>query len=200
MEEVAGMNLEGARVHMVGIGGAGMSSIAKVLLEMGVRVSGSDLRESEVVRRLRELGAEISVGHRPENVQGADLVVVSTAITPENPEVVAARAAGLPVWHRSEMLARLFNERYGIAVSGAHGKTTITSMVAVTLERAGKDPTVIIGGELKDTGWGARYGRGPYAVAEADESDRSFLRYRPHIAVVTNIEPDHLEHYGGQFE
>ncbi|MDI6870275.1 MAG: UDP-N-acetylmuramate--L-alanine ligase [Bacillota bacterium] len=182
---------------MIGIGGSGMSPIAKVLLEMGHRVSGSDLKGSSTTLNLEAMGARISLGHRPENVEGADLVVVSTAIAEGNPELVAARERGLPVVHRSDMLAALMNERYGIAVAGAHGKTTVTSMIALVLERAGLDPTVVIGGELNDIGGSAKYGRGSYLVAEADESDRSFLRYRPRIAVVTTIEADHLEYYDG---
>ncbi|HHW15509.1 MAG TPA: UDP-N-acetylmuramate--L-alanine ligase, partial [Firmicutes bacterium] len=184
-------------VHMIGIGGSGMSPIAKVLLEMGHRVSGSDLKGSSTTLNLEAMGARIHLGHRPENVDGAELVVVSTAITAENPEVVAARQRGIPVVHRSDVLAALLNEAYGIAVAGAHGKTTVTSMISLVLERAGLDPTVVIGGELNDIGGSAKYGRSPYVVAEADESDRSFLRYRPRVAVVTTIEADHLEYYDG---
>lgn len=184
-------------VHMIGIGGSGMSPIAKVLLEMGHRVSGSDLKGSSTTLNLEALGARIELGHRPENVRGADLVVVSTAIAETNPELQAARDQNIPVVHRSDMLAALMNERCGIAVAGAHGKTTVTSMIALVLERAGLDPTVVIGGELNDIGGSAKYGRGAYLVAEADESDRSFLRYRPKIAVVTTIEADHLEYYDG---
>ncbi len=184
-------------VHLIGIGGSGMSPIAKVLLEMGHRVSGSDLKGSSTTLNLEARGARISLGHQPENVQGADLVVVSTAIAEDNPELLAARERGIPVVHRSDMLAALLNEHHGIAVAGAHGKTTVTSMIALVLERAGLDPTVVIGGELNDIGGSAKYGRGDYLVAEADESDRSFLRYRPRIAVVTTIEADHLEYYDG---
>lgn len=184
-------------IHMVGIGGSGMSPIAKVLLEMGHRVSGSDLKSSSTTLNLEALGARVFQGHQPENVAGADMVVVSTAITEHNPEVLAAKERGIPVVHRADMLAALLNERYGIAVAGAHGKTTVTSMIALVLERAGLDPTVVIGGELNDIGGSAKYGRGSYLVAEADESDRSFLRYRPRVAVVTTIEADHLEYYDG---
>lgn len=184
-------------VHMIGIGGSGMSPIAKVLLEMGHRVSGSDLKGSSTTQNLEALGARIAIGHRAENVREAEVVVVSTAISETNPELAAARERGIQVVHRSDMLAALLNERYGIAVAGAHGKTTVTSMIALVLERAGLDPTVVIGGELNDIGGSAKYGRGPYLVAEADESDRSFLRYRPRVAVVTTIEADHLEYYEG---
>jgi UDP-N-acetylmuramate--alanine ligase len=184
-------------IHLIGIGGSGMSPIAKVLLEMGHRVSGSDLKGSPTTLNLEARGARIQIGHRPENVGRADLVVVSTAIAEDNPELLAARQRGIPVVHRSDMLAALLNERHGIAVAGAHGKTTVTSMIALVLERAGLDPTVVIGGELNDIGGSAKYGRGDYLVAEADESDRSFLRYRPRIAVVTTIEADHLEYYDG---
>lgn len=184
-------------VHMIGIGGSGMSPIAKVLLEMGHRVSGSDLKESSTTLNLEELGAHIHLGHRAENVDGAELVVISTAITEGNPELMAARQLGIPVVHRSDVLAALLNQGYGIAVAGAHGKTTVTSMIALVLDRAGLDPTVVIGGELNDIGGSAKHGKGQYVVAEADESDRSFLRYRPRVAVVTTIEADHLEYYDG---
>ncbi|MGE5552413.1 MAG: UDP-N-acetylmuramate--L-alanine ligase [Betaproteobacteria bacterium] len=184
-------------IHLIGIGGSGMSPIAKVLLEMGHRVSGSDLKGSPTTLNLEARGARIHLGHQAENVEGADLVVVSTAIAENNPELLAARERGIPVVHRSDVLAALLNERYGIAVAGAHGKTTVTSMISLVLERAGLDPTVVIGGELNDIGGSAKYGQGEYLVAEADESDRSFLRYRPRIAVVTTIEADHLEYYDG---
>jgi UDP-N-acetylmuramate--alanine ligase len=185
---------------MIGIGGSGMSPIAKVLLEMGHRVTGSDLKSSTTVQNLGAMGAHIYQGHRAEHVRGAELVVISTAIADSNPELVAARELGIPVIHRSDMLAALLNERHGIAVAGAHGKTTVTSMISLVLERAGLDPTVVIGGELNDIGGSAKYGKGPYVVAEADESDRSFLRYRPQTAVVTTIEADHLEYYDGTLD
>ncbi len=191
------MEFTDKRVHLVGIGGSGMSPIAKVLLEMGVKVSGSDLKESEVTKRLESMGARVYIGHNASNIDEADLMVVSTAIDEANPELKAARERHIPVLHRSEMLARLMNERYGIAVAGAHGKTTVTSMISLVLERAGKDPTVVIGGEVADLGGSAKFGRGRFLVAEADESDRSFLRYHPKITVVTNIEADHLEYYEG---
>ncbi|MGE5507625.1 MAG: UDP-N-acetylmuramate--L-alanine ligase [Chitinophagales bacterium] len=187
-------------VHMIGIGGSGMSPIAKVLLEMGHRVTGSDLKSSTTIQNLAAMGAHIYQGHRAENVRGAEVVVISTAIAETNPELVAARAQGIPVVHRSDMLAALLNARHGIAVAGAHGKTTVTSMIALVLERAGLDPTVVIGGELNDIGGSAKYGKGPYVVAEADESDRSFLRYKPQTAVVTTIEADHLEYYDGTLD
>jgi UDP-N-acetylmuramate--alanine ligase len=185
---------------MIGIGGSGMSPIAKVLLEMGDRVTGSDLKMSTTVNNLRELGATIAIGHDAANLGYPDVVVVSTAIDETNPEIAEARRRGVPVVHRADMLASLLNERHGIAVAGAHGKTTVTSMISLVLERAGKDPTVVIGGELNDIGGSAKYGKGPYLVAEADESDRSFLRYNPKIAVVTTIEADHLEYYDGTLD
>lgn len=186
-------------VHFVGIGGAGMSAIAKVLLAHGRRITGSDLEESETTRELRALGATVHIGHSPDHVIGADVVVLSTAIAPDNPEAVKARQLGIPVRHRSEMLAELLNLRRGIAIAGAHGKTTITSMIAWTLERLGYSPTFLIGGVIPELG-GARAGDGPWLVAEADESDRSFLRYRPYVALVSSVEPDHLEHYNESFE
>ena len=175
-----------------------MSAIARVLLAEGVRVTGSDLQESAVIDELRRAGATVFIGHRPEYVEGADEVVLSTAIPPDNPEAVAAKRLGIPVRHRSEALADLLNARQGVAVAGAHGKTTVTAMIAWTLHQAGESITFLIGGVLPGLG-GAQAGAGPVVVAEADESDRSFLRYRPHIAVVTSVEPDHLEHYENSF-
>jgi UDP-N-acetylmuramate--alanine ligase len=183
-------------VHMVGIGGAGMAAIARVLLEMGVTVSGSDLVASDATEALMAGGAKVYVGHRSESIAGAGVVVYSTAIAPDNPEILAARAAGIPVRHRSDMLAEIMNSHRGIAVAGAHGKTTITAMLAWVLHQSNRHPTFIIGGELPGLG-GARYGRGSEVVAEADESDRSFLRYRPYMAIVTSVEADHLENYDG---
>jgi len=189
------------RIHFIGIGGYGMSALAYVLLKMGYQVSGSDLKESAMTRRLAEEGAlVVTSGHSRENVEGCDLVIYSTAIPDDNPELSAARASGVPVWHRSELLANLLNERYGIAVAGTHGKTTTSTMIALLLERGGLDPTAIIGGTVPAFGGNARFGQGRYLVAEACESDHSFLRYYPRLAVVTNIEPDHLEHYEGNFE
>lgn len=184
------------RVHFIGIGGAGMSSLSRVLLEKGIQVSGSDIKRTGVTEELARLGATVYYGHSPENLKNAELVVVSTAIPRDNVEVVAARECGIPVIHRSEMLAHLMSLQQGIAVAGAHGKTTTTSLIALLLEKAGFDPTVVIGGEARHLGSGARAGKGAYLVAEADESDGSFLRLSPRIAVVTNVEADHLDYYG----
>ncbi|HLT57525.1 MAG TPA: UDP-N-acetylmuramate--L-alanine ligase [Limnochordales bacterium] len=186
------------KMHFIGIGGAGMSGLAQILLAQGVAVSGSDLSASAATRRLRALGARVYIGHRASHVhqEAPDTVVISSAVPPGNPELVAARERRIPVVTRGELLARLMEERVGIAVAGTHGKTTTTSMIALSLERAGLDPTIAIGGELHDIGSNAKLGHGPYFVAEADESDRSFLHLRPRIAVVTNIEADHLENYG----
>jgi UDP-N-acetylmuramate--alanine ligase len=183
-------------VHFIAIGGAGMSGIAKVLLAQGYQVSGSDLKPSEWTARLEQLGARVYIGHDAANLDGADLVVVSSAIGPDNPELLAAQTAGLPVVHRADMLARLMTTRRGIAVAGAHGKTTTTSMIAMVLERCGLDPTVLVGGEVTDMGGNAKLGFGDYLVAETDESDGSFLKLHPRLAVVTNIDDDHLDHYG----
>lgn len=187
-------------IHLIGIGGTGMGPLAKILLEMGCQVSGSDLERSETTSYLEELGARIYYEHNGANIVGASSVVYSTAIPPHNPEVVAAKEQGIMVYHRSEMLAQLLNERRGIAVGGAHGKTTITSMISWILEQAGIDPTVLIGARFAPFGPGAKYGESAYMVAEADESDRSFLRYRPEVGIVTNIEADHLENYDGAFK
>ncbi|BDG61341.1 UDP-N-acetylmuramate--L-alanine ligase [Caldinitratiruptor microaerophilus] len=189
----------GQRVHFIGIGGYGMSGLARVLLETGHVVTGSDARRSDRTEALERLGATVYIGHDPAHVQGADVVVYSTDVPADNPERVAAREAGIPLLHRSELLARFVNDREGIAVTGTHGKTTTTAMTATILEEGGLDPTVLVGGEVDHFGGTAKVGRGPYVVAEADESDGSFLRYTPRIAVVTNIEPEHLEHYGGDF-
>jgi UDP-N-acetylmuramate--alanine ligase len=183
-------------VHFVGIGGIGMSGLAELLANLGYRVSGSDARRSELTDRLASLGVQVSVGHDAAHVGGADVVVVSSAIAPDNAEVAAARARHVPVIPRAEMLAELMRLRFGIAIAGAHGKTTTTSMVALMLERAGLDPTAVIGGRLSAFGSNARLGSGPYMVAEADESDRSFLKLSPAIAVVTNIDREHLDAYG----
>jgi UDP-N-acetylmuramate--alanine ligase len=185
------------RVHFVGIGGIGMSGIAEVLVNLGYAVQGSDLKESDVVRRLRGLGATVHVGHRAENVDGADVVVVSSAVRVDNPELRAARAAKIPVIRRAEMLAELMRLKEGIAIAGAHGKTTTTSIVATMLTHAGLDPTVVVGGKLNTLGSNAKLGQGPYLVAEADESDGSFLHLTPTIAVVTNIDVEHLDFYQG---
>ncbi len=172
-----------------------MSAIARVLLKMGYRVSGSDLNLTGITTRLEKMGAVVYQGHRPENIEGAGLLVVSSAVPKENPEVLAARKCGITVIRRGEMLARLMEARKGIAVAGTHGKTTTTSMISLVLEKAGLDPTVLIGGELNDFGGNAKLGKGGYLVAEADESDGSFLELRPQIAVVTNAEADHLDYY-----
>ncbi len=189
-----------ARVHFVGIGGVGMSGIAEVMLTLGYKVSGSDANESPSTRRLTALGASVLRGHAAEHVAGADVVVVSSAIKPENAEVLAARAQRIPVVPRAEMLAELMRFRRGIAVAGTHGKTTTTSLVASVLSEGGMDPTFVIGGQLLSAGSNARLGSGKWLVAEADESDGSFLRLNPQIAVVTNIDADHLENYGGDFD
>lgn len=183
------------KIHMIGIGGSGMSGIAEVLINLGYAVSGSDLAMSQVVRRLGSLGATISIGHGRENVGAADVVVKSTAVAPDNPEVLAARERGIPVIPRAEMLAELMRLRTGIAVAGTHGKTTTTSLLATIFTEAGYDPTVIIGGRLNAYGAGARLGAGEYLIAEADESDGSFLCLSPIAAVVTNVDADHLDHY-----
>jgi UDP-N-acetylmuramate--alanine ligase len=187
------------RLHFVGIGGAGMSGIAEVLHNLGYEVSGSDVKESQVTRRLAGLGVRMMIGHRPENVQDSDAVVVSSAVNEANPEVKAARAWRIPVVPRAEMLAELMRFRYGIAVAGTHGKTTTTSLVASVLAEAGLDPTFVIGGRLNSAGANARLGGGRYLVAEADESDASFLYLQPTIAVVTNIDADHMATYGNDF-
>jgi UDP-N-acetylmuramate--alanine ligase len=183
-------------VHFVGIGGIGMSGIAELLLNLGYDVSGSDLRRSDVADRLARLGVKVAIGHEPANVGDADVVVVSSAVNAANPEVAEARRLRVPVIPRAEMLAELMRLRFGIAIAGAHGKTTTTSMIALVLERAGLDPTAVIGGRLSAFGSNARLGRGEYMVAEADESDRSFLKLSPSIAVITNIDREHLEAYG----
>ena len=184
------------RVHFVGIGGIGMSGIAELLVNLGYLVTGSDLHRSELTDRLASLGIGISIGHDAANLRDADVVVVSSAVRTDNPEVAAARARHMPVIPRAEMLAELMRLRVGIAIAGAHGKTTTTSMVAWMLERAGLDPTAVIGGRLSAFGSNARLGRGEYMVAEADESDRSFLKLSPTIAVLTNIDREHMETYG----
>ncbi|HDI59075.1 MAG TPA: UDP-N-acetylmuramate--L-alanine ligase [Desulfobacteraceae bacterium] len=182
-------------IHFVGIGGIGMSGIAELLLNLGYRVSGSDLRTSEITERLARMGGTVFQGHRPEHVADANVVVTSSAVKPDNPEVAAARAAGVPVIPRAEMLAELMRLKYSVAVAGAHGKTTTTGLVAEVLAGGGLDPTVVIGGKLKSVGVNALLGRGDFIVAEADESDGSFLNFSPTIAVVTNIDREHLDFY-----
>jgi UDP-N-acetylmuramate--alanine ligase len=189
-------NLSGLRsVHLVGIGGAGMSGIALLLLARGVRVTGSDLKDSRALARLRAAGAEVAVGHIAELVGGADAVVISTAIPEDNPERLEAHRRGLPVYARAQVMAALMADRRAIAVAGTHGKTTTTSMIAVILERTALDPTYLIGGDLNESGSNARSGSGHVVVAEADESDGSFLLLSPAVAVVTNVELDHLDFF-----
>ena len=184
------------RVHFVGIGGAGMSGLAKILLELGHAVSGSDLVGSQVTGRLEQQGAVCHTGHLARNVGDARLVVVSSAIKKDNPELVRAEETGIPVIHRGDLLALLMKRQLGIAVAGAHGKTTTTSMLALVLENNGLDPTIVVGGELNDIGGNAKLGRGKFLVAEADESDGSFLKLDPAAVIITNVEDDHLDYYG----
>jgi UDP-N-acetylmuramate--alanine ligase len=190
-----GMKRRIRRVHFVGIGGSGMSGIAEVLLNLGYRVSGSDLVESDTTLRLQRLGAEVVIGHRSENLRDADVVVISSAVRKDNPEVIAAHERIIPVIPRAEMLAELMRMKYGVAIAGTHGKTTTTSMIATVLAHGGLDPTAVIGGKLNSFGSNAKLGQGELLVAEADESDGSFLKLSPTIAVVTNIDPEHLDHY-----
>jgi len=184
------------RIHFVGVGGSGMSGIAEVLANQEYVVTGSDERRSSVTDRLASLGVKVDIGHAAQHVGGADVVVISSAVRATNPEVVEAHRRGIPVIPRAEMLAELMRMRYAVAVAGAHGKTTTTSMIALALERAGLDPTAVIGGRLSAFGSNARLGRGELMVAEADESDRSFLKLFPTVAVITNIDYEHLENYG----
>ncbi len=186
-----------SRVHFVGIGGAGMSGIAEVLSEYDLEVSGCDLALGETTRRLERSGVRVAEGHSADHLEGAELVVISSAVAADNPEVRAAEERGIPVVRRAEMLGELMRLKYGIAVAGTHGKTTTTSLIGTVLTEAGLDPTVIVGGRLRVTGTGARLGHSEYLVAEADEYDRSFLRLQPIIAVVTSIDVDHLDTYRG---
>jgi UDP-N-acetylmuramate--alanine ligase len=186
-------------IHFVGIGGAGMSGIAEVLANLGYQVSGSDLAENPAIRRLKGLGARISVKHNAQNINGADAVVVSSAVQPDNPEVLAAREHRIPVVPRALMLAELMRLKQGVAIAGTHGKTTTTSLVASVLAEAGLDPTFVIGGRLNAAGSNARLGAGDFIVVEADESDASFLHLQPVIAVVTNIDADHMDTYQQDF-
>ena len=187
--------LEG-RVHFVGMGGVGMSALARILLSMGVEVSGSDIQGNRLLDQLEELGARVYIGHRGEQVEGARLVVYSTAIKGDNPELQEAKIRGIPVIHRGEMLAMIMAQKEGLAVAGSHGKTTTTSMVASVFIHAGLEPTVLVGGRLLSMDTNALLGKGNLIVAEADESDGSFLRLLPHYAVVTNVDREHLDHYG----
>ena len=183
------------QIHMIGIGGTGMNGIAEVLLNLGYAVSGSDLQATEVTRRLEKLGARVAIGHDPKNLSGADVVVISSAVRDTNPELVEARRLKIPVIPRAEMLSELMRMKLGIAVAGSHGKTSTTSMIALVLEAGGFDPTVIVGGRLNTIGAHAKLGGGDFIVAEADESDRSFLFLSPFIAVLTNIDEEHLDQY-----
>ncbi|WP_300531551.1 UDP-N-acetylmuramate--L-alanine ligase [Maricaulis sp.] len=183
-------------VHFVGIGGIGMSGIAEVMLNLGYKVQGSDIKANPNVERLRSKGAQIAIGHAGENVDGAGAIVVSTAIKPDNPELVAARAAKIPVVRRAEMLAELMRLKFAVAVGGTHGKTTTTSLAAVLMDAAGVDPTVINGGIISAYQSNAKVGLGDWMAVEADESDGSFLKLRSTVAIVTNIDPEHMEHYG----
>jgi UDP-N-acetylmuramate--alanine ligase len=187
------------RIHFVGIGGAGMGGIAEVLLNEGYQISGSDISKSPVVTRLTALGAEITIGHHSDNIQGASVIVVSTAINAENPELLAAQKCRVPVVRRAEMLAELMRFRHGIAIAGTHGKTTTTSLIASIFGEAQLDPTFVIGGLLNSAGTNARLGTSRYLIAEADESDASFLHLQPMAAVITNIDEDHMDTYGGDF-
>lgn len=190
-------NVKIRNIHFVGIGGIGMSGIAEVLLNLGYRISGSDVKETEVTRRLQALGCDIHYDHRRENVKEADVVVISSAIRPNNPELAVAEERLIPIIPRAEMLAELMRMKVGIAIAGTHGKTTTTSLIATILGAAGLDPTVVIGGRLNSIGSNAKLGQGDFLVAEADESDGSFLKLMPTIAVVTNIDPEHLDYYPG---
>jgi len=192
------MYRKGLPIHFVGIGGIGMSGIAELLLNLGYRVSGSDLRRSETTDRLASLGARIAFGHAAENVPAdGHVVVISSAVRPGNPEVLEAQRRKIPVIPRAEMLAELMRMKYGIAIAGTHGKTTTTSMVATVLASAGWDPTAVVGGKLNSLGSNAKLGQGEFLVAEADESDGTFLKLSPTVAVVTNIDPEHLDFYSG---
>ena len=184
-------------IFMLGIGGSGMSGIAEVLAQLGYRVTGSDIEDGSVVARLRKMGIEVHIGHDAQNIQGADVLVTSNAVPQSAPELVAARAARLPIVPRAEMLAELMRYRQGIAVAGTHGKTTTTSLLASVFGEAGEDPTFVIGGLLNNAGSNARLGAGQYLIVEADESDASFLHLLPMVSVVTNVEADHMDHYAG---
>lgn len=187
------------QIHFIGIGGSGMCGIAEVLLNQGYQISGSDIQESATTRHLTSLGAIVYIGHRGENVEGANVIVVSSAINEENPEIRAAREQRTPIVPRAEMLAEIMRFRHGIAIAGTHGKTTTTSLIASILAKGGMDPTFVIGGRLNSAGTNAKLGASRYLVAEADESDASFLHLTPMVSVVTNIEADHMHTYGGDF-
>jgi UDP-N-acetylmuramate--alanine ligase len=184
------------RAHFVGIGGIGMSGLAEILRTVELEVTGSDLKPNDITRRLETMGVRVDVGHRAENVEGADVVVFSSAISPDNPEIVRARELDIPIIPRAEMLAELMRVKYCVLIAGSHGKTTTTSLVATVLRHAGLDPTVVVGGKVNALGSNARLGEGDLFVAEADESDGSFLKLTPTIGVITNIDAEHLDHYG----
>lgn len=188
------------QIHFIGIGGAGMCGIAGVLLNEGYQITGSDIAENAAIQRLTDMGASVFIGHQAENVQGASVVVASTAINEDNPEIVAAREARIPVIQRAQMLAEIMRFRHGIAIAGTHGKTTTTAMISMIYTQAGLDPTFVNGGLVKSAGKNAHLGASRYLIAEADESDASFLHLQPMVSVVTNIEPDHMDTYGGDFE
>ena len=183
------------KIHFVGIGGIGMSGIAEVMLNMGYTVTGSDIRTSKVIERLEDLGAQVSIGHKAKNVRGRDVVVYSSIITDKNPEIIEANKLGTPVIPRAEMLSELMRLKYGIAVAGSHGKTTTTSLISSVLDFGGFDPTVVVGGRIQSLGTNAYLGKGSFMVVEADESDGSFLKLSPVIAVITNIDDEHMDHY-----
>ena len=187
-------------IHFVGIGGAGKSGIAEVLLNQGYCISGSDVKNSAATARLSNMGARVFIGHTASNVASVDVVVNSSAINEQNPEIIPAREARIPVVRRAEMLAELMRYRHGIAVAGTHGKTTTTSLLAAIFAAAGQDPTFVIGGVLNSAGCNAALGASRYLVAEADESDASFLHLQPMVSIVTNIDADHMDTYGGDFE
>lgn len=185
------------RVHFIGIGGSGMSGLARVLLDMGIEVSGSDLVQKEITEELKSRGAKVYYGHQRENIAGAEMIVYSSDVPEHNVEYIAAQEQQIPLMHRSDLLAQLINGKKGIVVAGSHGKTTTTSLISFLLQQCDIDPTYIIGGEMVNLGSNARFGHGPYVVAEADESDKTFLKYHSYIGIVTNISPDHLENYDG---
>ncbi|MCD6386304.1 UDP-N-acetylmuramate--L-alanine ligase [Candidatus Sumerlaeota bacterium] len=187
--------LDCKRIHFIGIGGVGMSGLALVLAQQGYTISGSDIAENTMTRRLRDIGVKVYIGHNEHNLGDAELVVVSSAIKDDNPELIKARALNIPILHRSEVLGAILNNKRGIAVTGTHGKTTTTSMISLLLKEAGLNPTILIGGELNDVGGNAECGPGEFVIAEADESDGSFLNLEPEIAVITNIESEHLDYY-----
>ena len=186
--------LVGKRVHFVGVGGSGMSGLARIAISYGIKVSGSDASETSVISALKALGADIAIGHHEDNVKGSDLIVFSNAIKTDNPERIAGAKSGIPEITRAAALALLMSESVSIAIAGTHGKTTTSSMATIALQSAGTDPSFAIGGILKSSGSNAHRGSGKYFVAEADESDGSFVAYRPHAAVITNIEWDHVDH------